>query len=297
MLAAFVAVTTASLVFNAVTTPPPRTEPGFGQYLAVGSSQVHYERWGDHGTPVVFVPGFLESSTVWSDVGRLLAADHRVYAVDLPGDGYTRYTGPMTLAGQAEMLDGFVRALGLQRPLVVGHSLGAAVAGSVALRHPHDVGAVVFADGDGLPIGVGPRWLRGALLDSPYATTALRVSERWTWPARQLIKATCGPECPTVSDALVRQWVGPLRQVSGERALHALMLNADYGLTAGQISAISVPTAVIWGSGDQEGGSLDATITNLHHPPVHVIQAAGHLTMLANPVAFARDVESAENRR
>jgi pimeloyl-ACP methyl ester carboxylesterase len=70
------------------------------------------------------------------------------------------------------------------------------------------------------------------------------------------------------------------------------MLNADYGLTAAQICAISVPASVIWGSNDHQGGSLDATVVNLHHPPVHMIDGAGHLTMLADPTSFATAVET-----
>lgn len=292
-LAAFVALTGGSLVFNLLTRPPEQIDPGFGQYVQVASSNVHYQRWGTRGTPIVLVPGFLESSIVWAAVGPMLGRHHRVYALDLPGDGYTRYGGPITLTSQAELVDGFIGALHLRRPLLVGHSLGAAVIGSVALHHPHDVGGVVFADGDGLPIGVGPRWLRAAVLDSPFATSAMRLGARWTWAVRHFIKASCGSDCPALSDALAQQWVRPLRQRSDENALRELMINGVYGLRSAQIAAISVPASIIWGSDDQQGGSLDATITNLHHPPVHRIEGAGHLTMLADPGAFARAVEEA----
>jgi pimeloyl-ACP methyl ester carboxylesterase len=61
---------------------------------------------------------------------------------------------------------------------LVGRSLGAAVVGSVALKHPGDVGRVVFADGDGLKLNLGPKWLRSLILDSPYMTTLLRIGSR-----------------------------------------------------------------------------------------------------------------------
>lgn len=292
VLVALVVLTVASVAFNLATRPPQRIDPGFGSYVRVGSSDVHYQRWGGRGTPIVLVPGFLESSIAWSAVGPALGEHHRVYALDLPGDGYTRYDGPMTLRSQAGLVDGFVHALGLHRPLLVGHSLGAAVVGSVALRHPRDVGGVVFADGDGLPIGLPPRWLRAAVLDSPYATTAMRVGARWTWAARRLIVSSCGSPCPAATRSLARRWVRPLGQLSDERNLRALMVDADYGLSSRQVAAISVPSAIIWGRDDQQGGSLSATITDLHHPPVHVISDAGHLTMLADPRAFVRAVEA-----
>jgi pimeloyl-ACP methyl ester carboxylesterase len=291
-LLAFAVTTAFSLVVNAVTRPPAVLAPGFGGYVEVGSTAVHYETWGSSGSPIVLVPGFLESTTAFSTVAPLLAEYHTVYALDLPGYGYTRYTGPMRLRSQADLVDGFITALHLVRPTLVGHSLGAAVSGSVALNHPDDVGKVVFADGDGLKIDLGPRWLRSLILASPFPTTAIRIGPGLTPLDKWLFGQVCGPHCPSVSTALLRQWLRPLRQRSEEHALRALMVNADYGLTPAQISSIAVPTAIIWGSEDQQGGSLAAAITNLHHPPVHTIGGAGHLTMIADPAAFARAVES-----
>jgi pimeloyl-ACP methyl ester carboxylesterase len=288
-----IAVATAfSLLFNAVTQPPPVVDPGFGAYVRVGAAAIHYQTWGTSGIAIVLVPGFLESSTAWSAVGPLLGEDHLVYALDLPGDGYTRYVGPLLLHNEAELVEGFIRALHLQRPILVGHSLGAAVVGAVALAHPQQVRKVIFADGDGLSLNLGPRWIRSLILASPYMTTVLRMASRWTPVDKWFIKMTCGPQCPAPSTALTEQWVKPLRQLSSEHALHELMVNSDYGLTPQQISAISVPSAIIWGSDDHDGGSLTSTIVNLHHPPVHIISNAGHLTMIANPKAFAQAVES-----
>ncbi|MEV4670840.1 alpha/beta hydrolase [Actinomadura sp. NPDC049382] len=292
VLAVVVVATAVCLIFNRATRPPVRIEPGFGAYVKVGASEVHYETWGKGGTPIVLVPGFLESSTVWSTVGPLLGKDHVVYALDLPGHGYTRYSGPMLLRDQAELVHGFVRTLRLDRPALVGHSLGAAVVGEVALRHPQDVRKVIFADGDGLKMNLGPKWLRSVVLNSPYMTTVMRIGSRWTAADKWFIKRICGASCQTPSTALTKQWVRPLHQRSGEDALRDLMINADYGLAPEQVSAISVPSAIIWGSDDGNGGSLDKTIVNLHRPPTRIIRNAGHLTMLAAPEAFAQAVES-----
>lgn len=291
-LVVFVVGTGSSLTFNALTQPPKLIDPGFGSYVRVGASHVHYETWGAGGTPIVLVPGFLESSVAWSAVGPLLGERHVVYAIDLPGNGYTRYSGPMRLENQAALVAGFIAALHLDRPTLVGHSLGAAVIGSVALSHPDDVGKVVFADGDGLPIALGPRWVRSVILGSPYPTTLLRIGSRWTALDEWLLRQVCAPHCAALSPALAEQWVRPLHQRAGEHALHELMVDADYGLTPAQISAISVPSAIIWGRDDQQGGSLNLAIANLHHPPTRVIAGAGHLTMIANPSAFVAAVDS-----
>jgi hypothetical protein len=66
-------------------------------------------------------------------------------------------------------------------------------------------------------------------------TQALRMGSRWTSIDKWFIEMTCGPRCPSPSTALTEQWVRPLRQLSGEHALHGLMVKSDYGLTPQQI--------------------------------------------------------------
>lgn len=294
-----VVVTAVSLVFNWVTSPPKALQPGTGSYAQVGAAKVHYQQWGDHGSPIVLVPGAMESSTIWSAVGPLLGERHRVYALDLAWHGYTRDPGSVTLAGQSSLLAGFIAALHLDRPLLAGHSLGAAVVASVALDRPERVGGVVFADGDGLPVGSG-QWteqaFRQILTRTPYLTTILRIGERWPSAAHAAIKSLCGPRCPGLTKELAEQWVRPLGQQSEIDAIHRWLLAGSYGLSGRQIAAISVPSEIIWGSDDQMGGSLSATILNLHRPPVHTIVDAKHLTMLADPHGFASAVEAAPRR-
>lgn len=301
VVALVVLVTAVSLVFNRVTEPPNTLDPGFGSYVRVGSSDVHYQRWGEQGSPIVLVPGAMESSIIWSSVGPLLGKRHRVYALDMAWHGYTRDTGSLTLAAQASLLGGFITALHLRRLLLVGHSLGAAVIAKVALDEPDRVGGVVFADGDGLPIGSGPQWpqdlVREVVTHTPYLTSLIRIAQRWPSAAHGAIKSLCGSPCPGLTAGLAEQWVRPLGQQSEVDAIHRWLVAGSYGLSDAQIAAITVPREIIWGSEDKTtGGSLSATIRNLHHPAVHIIENAHHLTMLADPIAFASAVEAAPRR-
>lgn len=297
LLGLLLVITVTSLVFNWVTEPPRNLDAGFGKYVRVGDAQVHYQQWGDHGSPIVLVPGAFESSIVWTAVGPLLAKNHRVYALDLAWHGYTRDSGSITLDGQAQLLDGFIRALRLPKPLLVGHSMGAAVIATVALAHPRDVSGVVFADGDALPIPIGTGFGRVVMhafaTYTPYLTSVLRIAARWPSAAQSMIKSLCGKQCPGLTRDLAKQWVRPLGQQSEVDALHRWFAGDSYGLTADQISSITVPTEIIWGEGDQEGGTLSGAIANLGHPPVYIIKNAGHLSMLANPPAFAAAVQAA----
>ncbi len=291
LLAAGLALTGGSLIFNALTQPPRLIAPDYGSYATVGSTHVHYETWGTGGTPVVLVPGFVESSIVWRPSAEILAQRHIVYALDLPGFGYTHYSGGYGMHDIEEVVDGFIHTMGLQHPILVGHSMGAAVVGAVALAHPGDVGKVVFADGDGLPVSTGPSILRLAVVDSPFFTSGVRLAEHGTSLIKDFIKSSCGPACLAPSTVFVDQWLRPLRQQAGESALHDLLDAGALALSPQQIAAISVPATIIWGTEDHQGGSLQQTIANLHHPPTHMIGGAAHLSMLADPAAFAQAVD------
>ena len=74
--------------------------------------------------PLVLVPGFAESTYVWSRVAPLLAADRDVYAYDVRGYGFTDRVPPYDLAADTDQLAGLIAALRLERPIVVGHSSG-----------------------------------------------------------------------------------------------------------------------------------------------------------------------------
>lgn len=306
-------VTLASVGFNALTTPPVTLPAPSGADITVDGIRAHYQRWGTQGSPLVLIHGFAESTVAWEPAARLLARDHVVYAVDLAGYGYTEYTGHYALTDQVALVDGFVRALDLDRPVLVGHSMGAAVVGGVALQHPGDVGGIVFVDGDGLPFsnssgggsgtagtdgsggngsaGVGGRLPTG-IIRSPYLISAYRLVTRSSWWGDRLIQAQCGSPCRGLTPELAEEWLRPLQQGAAEAALPRMASDGVLHLAPEQLRAITVPRAVIWGERDlRSGGSLADARSNFGDPPTLVIPGAGHLSMVADPDTFTADLE------
>jgi pimeloyl-ACP methyl ester carboxylesterase len=80
------------------------------------------------GEPLVLIHGITEDHRVWDELAPELARDARVLRVDLPGHGASSALPEYTAASLAQPLAGFVRALGLERPRVIGHSLGGLMA-------------------------------------------------------------------------------------------------------------------------------------------------------------------------
>ncbi|MFT3853064.1 MAG: alpha/beta hydrolase [Ilumatobacteraceae bacterium] len=87
-----------------------------------------HELVGDERAPaVVLVHGITENHETWRPVIEALAADHCVLAVDLRGHGDSDDEPPYDPQGYASDVAETIAAVGLQRPLIVGHSLGGVV--------------------------------------------------------------------------------------------------------------------------------------------------------------------------
>ena len=114
--------------------------PDPGVTVDAAGVSTHVEHWpAAHrlGLPaLVLVPGFAESTYVFSRLAPLLAVDRDVYAYDVRGYGFTAHVGPYDLAADTDQLAGVIGALHLVRPVVLGHSSGVAIALALALRDP-----------------------------------------------------------------------------------------------------------------------------------------------------------------
>lgn len=249
--------------------------------------------------PLVLIGGFGESTDVWSRVAPLLAADRDVYAYDVRGYGYTDTVPPYTLEADTDQLAGLLATLRLSRPILVGHSLGVAVALSAALRDPGSVTGVLGANGDGTPYfgsAATDRTARGpgarALLVDPVAAALVTAVVRHRDPIRRLVASQCGPGCPT-DDAAIDRWRAPFLRPGAVDALVTILRHPLIGLTDDQERAVRVPTAVLYSSEDSsfDAASADATAARLHTTLVVGLPGARHLALLGEPDRFAAAVE------
>jgi len=98
------------------------------------------------GPPVVVLHGLFGSSTNWRGVARALAGRHRVLSVDLRNHGASPWTDVMTYPDMAADVLALIEQEKLDRPIVVGHSMGGKTAMALALLHPAAVGRLVVVD-------------------------------------------------------------------------------------------------------------------------------------------------------
>ena len=109
--------------------------------------RLHYTRTGGAKPPVVLAHGFSDAGLCWTPVAEALEAEYDVIMVDARGHG--RSEAPEQGYGsveQAEDLRGVITALELQRPPVLGHSMGAATTLVLAGTYPDVPGAILLED-------------------------------------------------------------------------------------------------------------------------------------------------------
>ncbi|MFB6074611.1 MAG: alpha/beta fold hydrolase [Haloarculaceae archaeon] len=252
----------------------------------------YYERSGE-GPPVVFVHGAIVDHGQWDPQVERLAGEYTVVTYDLRGHGRT---GPSDRSAYsielfAEDLAALVDALGLERPVVVGHSMGGCVALAYAVAHPDGLSGLVLAD------SFGPRpldWRERLQRSSLRATIPLvrlfgyeRV-ERWqVWLQERLQGEGVSGDYERV-EAL--RATGPL-MTSEEfaKVIRALVAFARSGLDP---AAVAVPTLVLHGENDagfvrRQAAHLGATIPDA---TVQSVPDAGHAANLDNPDAFTTDL-------
>jgi pimeloyl-ACP methyl ester carboxylesterase len=118
---------------------------GSGQYADVNGINLYYETYGA-GRPMVLLHGGLGSGEMFGPILSTLADHHQVVVVDLQGHGRTAdIDRPFDVRFMADDVAALIDHLGLEKPDVVGYSLGGGVALRVAIQHPAKVGRLVSA--------------------------------------------------------------------------------------------------------------------------------------------------------
>ena len=124
--------------------------PAQGRFIDVDGHSIHYV---DSDPESVERPALILIHGLGAQLQHMthslsghLEDEFRVIAIDRPGAGYSRRAkgGDGSLTGYARVVAGFIDVLGLDRPVLVGHSLGGAVALATALDHPSVTRGIVL---------------------------------------------------------------------------------------------------------------------------------------------------------
>jgi pimeloyl-ACP methyl ester carboxylesterase len=231
---------------------PPR-----GQFMEIDGQRIHYIDRGS-GPAIVMIHGLggnLNHFT-YALVERL-AGDFRVIAVDRPGSGYS--TRPKdasaALGAQAATLAGLIRRLQLQKPLLVGHSLGGALALTIAVHHPDCAGALALIAPLTHARDEPPEVFRGLAIRSKLVRTLLG----WTLATPlsilnrdKTLAAVFGPDAVPADFAIKGGALLGLRPKSFYATSSDLMAaNDDLPATMQRYGSLAIPFGMLFGKGDR----------------------------------------------
>lgn len=219
---------------------------------------------------LVFIHGSGGSHEDWSKQLDPLQNDFNVAALDLPGHGQSAGRGEQDVFAYVAVVEKFIRAAGIVRPVLIGHSLGAAICLAFAIQNGDGVAAIVPVGG-GVRMPVNPLILAG-LKNDPPATIATIAKF-------------------SVAKANRERLSGPLRSaisLTSAETIHGDFTACNRLDLSAALPGIRVPTLVICGAEDKmtPPALSEYLRDNIPGALLALIPGAGHFVMLENPQGF-----------
>jgi pimeloyl-ACP methyl ester carboxylesterase len=242
-------------------------------FAQIGEQALFYTVSRRGGPAPILIHGAGGSHLHWPAALRRMPGA-TVYAVDLPGHGRSEGPGREHIEDYVADIVRFMDAVGVSRGVLVGHSMGGAIAQMTALMAPERVAGLVLV-GTGARLRVAPALLDGILQD---ARGALALITEWAW----------GPEADPAMVARGRQMMARVnpRVVWGDFAA------CDRFDIRERVGEITAPALVITGSEDRMtppkfGQWLAERIPGARFV---LVEGAGHMVMLEKPDQVASAV-------
>jgi len=275
------------------------------QTITVDGRDVRFERAEpaegvhDDGPSILLIHGINRSLDDWHDAQALLARNHRVYSLDLPGFGLSDpLVGRVRLDLLAKACHDFLDTVGETRPVVVvGNSLGGAVALQLAVSAPKRVAALVLID----PAGFG-REVTVVLraLAIPVLGKRLLKGDRET--LRRTERAIYFSGDHVTDERLDRAALYGARPHNGRVLLEtARALGTVRGVRRrwrerllASAAGLAIPIFVMWGRDDRilPATHLDNARRALPNARFHLWDDTGHMAQVEHPGEFVDRVET-----
>ena len=270
----------------------------------VAGLEIFYREAGPRDAPtILLLHGFPTSSHMFRDLIPLLSDTFHLVAPDYPGFGNSATPGPAefeyTFDHLAEVMEGFVERLGLQRYAMYVQDFGGPVGFRLAARRPERVAALVVQNANAYEDGV-TEVLRSVVLRawterSPETLAGLRPLFELPSTKRQYLQGVADPSLVSPDAWQHAQW-GMDRP--GNKDIQ-LALHANYGSNVERYEQWhdyfrrhQPPTLVVWGKGDfvfSEGGA-HAYARDLKTIETHVLEGAGHFALETHAPEIARHI-------
>ncbi|RAN75176.1 alpha/beta hydrolase [Bacillus sp. SRB_336] len=276
--------------------------PAHGSAVEGMVGTLKMERHGDHGRPLILIPGLQGGPWVWQQTIAQLQKNHVVYAVTLAGfDGMPAPVDGGNLFDRADAsLLQLIEQHKIDKPVLVGHSLGGTLALRFAGEHPDLVSGVVAVDG--LPIFPGMERVsaeqRQAMAGQMRSTMAALTPEQFQAQSLGYMQKI------GVIDPLVAARYAPMNarsdiKASAQYMAEDLAFDGRAGLKNAHVPILevspynapdfSVPPMVM--SEAQKVAYYQSLLANAPNAKVLSISPSRHFVMLDQPARFQRALD------
>lgn len=267
-----------------------RAVPPSGDFITVDGCKIHYIERGE-GQPIVMIHGL---GGTLHHMRRPLMEDfgdgYRLIALDRPGSGYSTRPGSFNgrLSEQARLIAGFIDALGLERPLLVGHSLGGAVALATALYYPEKISGLALISPlthyqdevapEFRPLNIGWPLLRWVVSHTLAIPASIKASP-------QTLDFVFGPQKPPRDFAISGGAMAGMRPSHFYAASTDLVaLRHDLRQIEARYDEIKIPVGILFGSSDRVLGYRDhglAMQDKIAGLDLEIAEGIGHMPQYA----------------
>ena len=262
------------------------------KFIDVGGAKAHVRDEGNPaGIPLVLIHGSSGSLHIWEGWTRALGGKARLISVDLPGHGLTGAwpREEYTVKAYTDFIEVLVDTLNLDRFVLVGHSLGGAVAWTFAATRPDRVSQLILVNSAGYPPPGGKTPLPTRLARLPGVGDIGIYFKPEAWVRRTLTKAYA--DSAMVTDELVKR-TAELQRFPGNREATLLRARTQEPLDPTPLKRLDVPTLILWGGKDSWEPTADALRfkNDIKGTKVEIFEKLGHNLMDEDPNATAAAV-------
>jgi pimeloyl-ACP methyl ester carboxylesterase len=245
---------------------------------------INVRMWNGGQPRVVLIHGFGDGSFVWSVFVRLFGEQPAMLAVDLRGHGDSSWdpSGRYSVDTHARDVSHVMARLNLRDVILIGHSLGAAVAAAIAATQPEHVAAMVLVDG-------GPQ-LRPSAVEQMFREFC---EQQWHYETASQYRSLLTERRPLASETALDEYAaGALRQCDAQGfklkcdpALKVLSGLMEPTTVWSRLSEYQRPILVIRGqvSAFLSQGAAASFVSYLRDGRLASVPMAGHAVMLDNP--------------
>ncbi|MCX8094989.1 MAG: alpha/beta hydrolase [Caldisericia bacterium] len=263
------------------------------KFIRIDNFNLHYKEYGNGDKTILLIHGFAASTFSFREIYTPLSKDYKVYAIDLPGFGLTERVSsknltfnPYSRSGQVEVVKRFLDKIGIKKVIILGHSMGGAVASYFTIKYPEYVEKLIIEDGailNGIMGGGLLNFLKtpiGKFLWTPLVIIFINQISR--------LKDIAYYDSSIITDEVYYQYKKVLNVKNWDKGLYEIFVSQEKINLEEKLGEINAPTLIIWGEFDKVipldvGYNINKLIKN---SKLEIIKNCGHVPHEEKPKEF-----------